>query len=245
MNLIRIKPLISLARADIKNVRRDPMLLLVLCGTVLLALFFRYVRPIVTEWLLQTYAFDLSHYYDLILVVILQIVPLMVGMVVGFMMLDERDENLIQYFFVTPLKQSGYLFVRLTIPFLLTMGLCLFVVYFTSLVQLSMFKLIPLLWLLALSTPMFTLFLVAFASNKVEGLALSKASGILSVFPIAPFFLAPEWQVVVSVVPTYWAGKIMALNENGITLLYTTCFGLLIYTIFLSLLYQRFKRRFD
>ncbi|MDQ0338025.1 fluoroquinolone transport system permease protein [Caldalkalibacillus uzonensis] len=240
-----MKPCLQLALADLKNICRDPMLVLALLGSILLAIVFRYVPPMLSEWLELTLGFDLTDYYDLILIIILQLVPLMVGMTSGFMMLDERDEQLIQYFAATPLQKSGYLVVRLGIPFFLTILLCLFVLYFTRLASISAVQLWNLLLLLAFLTPVFALFLAAFAANKVEGLALAKGAGVMIIAPLAVFFLPWQWQVLVSLFPTFWSAKIMFGGDHLFHIMGYSTMGIFVHGAFLWVFYKQFQRRVD
>jgi len=57
--------------------------------------------------------------------------------------------------------------------------------------------LLPVLLIAALEAPIMTLFLGAFANNKVEGITLSKAMGIMFVAPVVVYFLESNWQYLV------------------------------------------------
>ncbi|MBA4495064.1 hypothetical protein ACFO25_09725 [Paenactinomyces guangxiensis] len=240
-----MRRILNLTLADLKNVRRDPMLIMAIAGPAMLTLVFRFVPPILTEWLTQKFGFDLTAYYDLILIFILQLVPLMIGMVSGYLMLDERDENLIQLFAVTPLRKSGYLFVRLAMPVLLTIMFTILLVYFTGLIQIKVVQLLPTILLLAMEAPMMALFLVSFAANKVEGLALSKGIGIIVAAPFAAYFIQWPWQIIAGISPTYWVAKMFFADSHSYENTFFLTVSLLMHGALMWYLFLTFQRRLD
>lgn len=238
----RFLPLIL---ADVRNIRRDPMLIMALAGPILLALFFRFIPPIVAEWLMQHFSFDLKAYYDLIWIFILQLVPLMLGMVSGYLMLEERDENLISLFAITPLRKSGYLFVRLFTPVLLTALFTGFVACFTGLVEINVIQFLLGFLLIAMEAPMMALFLVAFAANKVEGLALSKGAGVVVSAPLMAYLIHWPWQAIAGVFPTYWMAKVFLSERNSFEMFIYFLIGIIVHVALLWYLFRIFERRVD
>ncbi|HRW48534.1 MAG: hypothetical protein KDD75_15945, partial [Caldilineaceae bacterium] len=73
--------------------------------------------------------------------------------------------------------------------------------------------------LLALSVapmaPLAALALAALAQNKVQGLALMKAAGIVLVPPLIAYFLPPAWQLPFAVVPTWWPAQALWHLQAG------------------------------
>lgn len=237
---------VSLSAADAKNIARDPMLVLAVFGPFILAAAIRYGMKILAEWLHRALAFDLTVYYDLILVEALLLIPLMLGVIAGFLMLDERDENLIAYFAVTPLTKSGYLIYRLSSPVLLSAAYTVFFVYFTDLVRVPVAALLPLTLLLALQAPVVALILLAFAANKVEGMALSKGIGITMAAPLAIYFAPEPWSWLASVLPTFWIAKAYWAGMeawNGAFFIYLVAFA--IYFLLTVWLYRCYEQRND
>jgi hypothetical protein len=56
----------------------------------------------------------------------------------------------------------------------------------------------------ALSAPLMMLLLGATASNKIEGLAISKFSGTVTALPILAFVVPAPWHVLLWWDPWYW-----------------------------------------
>lgn len=239
---------LHLIRLDLRQVSRDSMLALALFAPLLLIAAVRYGVPWVADLLIVELSFDLMAYDDLLLSFVLILIPLMLGMLTGFMMLDERDENLIQYYAVTPLTKMGYFNYRLAMPVALSIG------YNTLLLLSSPFELpsllasIPTLLMLAMEAPMIALLLTAFANNKVEGLALSKGLGLIVFVPAVAYFVPYPWQLIAGLVPTYWASQTLLLdmkNAPGWTLATCTGIGVTVHYFVLRVLAMRFRRRTD
>lgn len=96
-------------------------------------------------------------------------IPLILGVMSGFILLDEREENMIQYFAVTPLSKRGYVMIRLILP--MAMTLCYSILLFASggLMAPGAVNLLFVLIMVTLEAPIYTLLLAAYVANKVEG----------------------------------------------------------------------------
>jgi fluoroquinolone transport system permease protein len=81
----------ALIYADSRVLWRDPLLGWILALPIGLALLLRPLIPRVQEGLLAGMGFDLTPYHPLVMGGYLMTAPGMVGMVMGFLFLDERD----------------------------------------------------------------------------------------------------------------------------------------------------------
>jgi len=63
---------------------------------------------------------------------------------------------------------------------------------------------VPLILANALGTPLLMLFLGAFASNKIEGLAIGKIGSSASAAPLLFFLLPPAWFAALAWSPWSW-----------------------------------------
>lgn len=237
-----MKRYLALTLADAKTIRRDPMLMMALCGPLLLILFFTYVPPLAEEWLRVKLHFELSNYYDLLLICLLQLLPLLLGMISGFMLLDERDEHLILLFAVTPLSRSGYLLLRFTVPFLLTVCFSVLLIRMTDFVSIGGLNMLLLVSLLAMEAPLVGLFMVAYAENKVEGLALAKVTGVLIMIPVYVYFVSDPWQYLAAFTPNFWLAHMM-FSESTVWSLLDFLVGSIVHGLLFLRLYHRFSRR--
>ncbi len=127
-------------------------------------------------------------------------------------------------------------------PTIISFLLSFFVFYFIGIVECRIELLIPVLLLCALESPMMALFLGASASNKVEGLALTKAFGILFLAPVAGYFIKSNWQYAAGIAPTYWVSEAL-LAGAGMSANYWVfvVVGAAVHLLIIALLIRRFE----
>ena len=109
----------ALIYADSRVLWRDPLLGWILALPIGLALLLRSLIPRVQEGLLAGMGFDLTPYHPLVMGGYLMTAPGMVGMVIGFLFLDERDARTLTALRTTPLSMRQYLAYRVALPLLL------------------------------------------------------------------------------------------------------------------------------
>ncbi len=207
-------PISVLAQSDLKLILRDSTLALALFGPVgiMTILFF---LPQIEGLILNHLDFDLTD-YRLFIVSFLSLVPAMLfGMIYGFIILDEQDENIIQSISVTPLRTEGYLNYKLQMPMLLGACFFLLLIHGTNLIELHPITAIGIAILVALEAAISTLFLVAYSGNKVEGLAFSKLLGIMYLAIPLVFFMPSTWHWLSAFLPPFWIAKAFIHSQQG------------------------------
>ena len=106
-----------------------------------------------------------------------------VGMVVGFLLLDERDAHTLTALRVTPLSMRRYLAYRVTVPLLLATASTLLGYSMIGITPLPFSALLAISVVGALSAPLLALVLATAAPNKVAGLAVVKVLNGLNLLP--------------------------------------------------------------
>ena len=206
----------SLGPIDVRNVRRDSMTSWMIFIPIMMALFMRWGVPPLNTWLLEQYNFDLVEYYPVLLAyMFIGMCPMVFGVVIGFLLLDEKDDNTLTALQVTPLPLNSYLAYRIMIPIILTIGM-MFVIF--PLANLTPFDVKTILVsgvAAAPMAPMLALALATFAQNKVQGFALMKLIGIFLFVPILAYFAPAGWELAFGLVPTYWPMKVYWLLYEG------------------------------
>jgi fluoroquinolone transport system permease protein len=205
-------PIAVLAKADLKSILRDSTMVLAVFGplAIFLLLFF---LPGIESIISDRFGFDLTP-YRLLVVSFLSLIPSMLfGMIYGFIILDERDEDIIEFISITPLQKEGYLRYKLQMPALLSSGFFFLLIYGTNLIELNPIHAVFLAALVALESAIGTLFLVAFSENKVEGLAFSKLMGILYVAVPVVFLWHSPWHWLTAPLPPFWIAKAMIHSQ--------------------------------
>lgn len=202
-----MKALRAFGPIDLKNVQRDSLLRWMGVYPLLIALMLRWGVPWLATQLARQYQVDITPYYGLGMSFMLEMMPLLSGMVVGFLLLDQRDDQTLTALQVTPLTINGYLIYRISIPMVLSVLTTLLVFPIAGLIQAPLVPLVLIALGAAPLAPIYALFLAAFAENKVQGFALVKAAGVVMIPPTIAYFVAMNWQLVFGLIPTYWPAK--------------------------------------
>ncbi|QTL97454.1 ABC transporter permease subunit [Iocasia frigidifontis] len=234
-----MKKILAVFQNDLKNITRELMLIYIMFIPVLFAILIRYGVPILREEFLEK--FDLINYYPLITGYYILLVPVLIGIVAGFLVLDERDEGIVQVLILTPLSKKGYLIYRIFMPMLISLFYILILTPVLGLVAVSIRSLIILGLLSMLESPITALFLTAFAGNKVEGLAFSKGLGLLMLLPLLRFTKS-KWTILAALIPFYWPVQgFLVIGEQGFY--FSILAGFLVHLLFLFILVKKFKAR--
>lgn len=190
-------------------IRRDPMLVLLMVAPFLAGAAFRLGLPLLHPVLLDAFAFDLALWYPLTDMLLLTLAPLMAGMLCGFLMLDERDEGVGEYYAVTPLGGAGYIMSRLAMPVLWSIVIAPVLILLFSLSQPDMLRVLCVAVTGGLFAAVNTLMLLSLAGNKVEGLAVSKMLGLTMLPMLVPIITGSPWGIIAGVFPAYWLGALL------------------------------------
>jgi len=218
-------------------IRRDPMLLLLLFAPFFAGAALYFGLPLLAGLLLSAFRFDLTPWYALTDMMFLMMTPMMAGMLCGFLMLDERDEGVGVYYAVTPLGGAGYLFSRLVLPVLWSIALAPVLMLLFSLSHPELLRVLAIAVTGGLFGASCAMLLLAFARNKVEGLAVSKIMGLLMLPVILPFITDSPWGLLAGLFPAYRMGALM----KGPLYLFPA--GLLVSAAWLIYLYRQTGKR--
>lgn len=232
---------------DIRHAGNDPVLLAGFLGPLILILLTRFGYPMAAHWLEVGYSFDLNEYRDFTAFLLVVTIPMLIGMMTGLLMLDERDENIISFFAVTPLMRKGYLLYRLTLPSILSAVLTVLFLTFSGLTKFQLEHFLVLL-LLLIEAPWFALLVAAFSANKVEGLALYKIGALFFIAgPIIIFFVPEVWRWLGVWIPTYWPAIVFlkGTNSDSFAVIYNFSIGFIFHIVLLLMTIRMFIRRVD
>ncbi len=237
-----MKKVAALLTGDLINISRDLILVMSMIAPVILMIFLNYGLPFFNNIFEREFNISLTVYYPLITSIFFLFIPIMLGMLTGFMLLDERDEKILLYLSVTPLSRARYLFYRLVSPVIISFFLSIIFLNNMEIIKINTLNTIPILLLAAFEAPIMTLFLGAFAGNKVEGLAFSKGMGLLLFAPLVGYFLESSWQYAAGVIPTFWISKAFLSGSTRAYWVYIGI-GFVIHLLYFSLVFKKFKNR--
>ncbi len=194
---------------DVRQIIRDPVMSSLLLAPLLLIVVSKLLLVLLVPAVAAHAGLDFTRWYVWVLVFILLLNAGMLGIVTGFMMLDDKDGNIAELMSVTPLGRSGYLLNRL----FFTSGLCVIYTclacFILDVALLHPLTVILLSALLALYSATIGLMLFAGAENKVKGLTYSKALNLLLVFAFADLFSLKWFTVVAWFFPPYWISQLI------------------------------------
>jgi fluoroquinolone transport system permease protein len=242
-----LRTLIAFGLNDLKSVRRDSLLLGVILAPWLLVLFLRLAAPPVTDFLLAQYSFDLRPYNPLVLAFFLYLnIPLLFGVLSGFLMLDERDDDTLTALRVTPASLQGMVAYRLLIAFAFSSAYILLTTPLAGLVVINNLRAMVLPALTAaLFAPVISLALVAFARNKLEGFALMKGIGVVLLGPLVSFFVEGTAQWLFGILPTFWPLRAFVAALDSEAFVGYAIVGIAYHLLLIAVLYHRYQSQFD
>lgn len=236
-------PVSVLARGDLKLIIRDSTLVMMLFAPLAITglLFF---MPTLEVLIQSKFGFDLSP-YRLFAVSFLNLVPgMLFAMIYGFIILDERDEDVIDFISITPLRKQGYLTYKLMMPMLLSGSFFLVLIFASLPIPLNPVNGLGLAVMVALETAIGILFLVVFSENKVEGLAFSKLLGLMYLaFPLV-FFWDSNWHWLSAFLPPFWIAKTLQHIQLGSPWIWSDLLlGVIVHLAVLTVFLRLFLRR--
>lgn len=224
----------------VKQIKNDGILILILIAPILAAFFFRFGIPFAQSLILEHFdlLLEIQPYNRMIDLFLGMLTSYMFAFVVAMSMLEDYDNNIVSYLAITPLRTGGYLVSRFLIPSLISWFVSIVLVAFFSLDSWSMFQIVSITLLLTLSSFSIMLLIFSFSSNKVEGMAIAKTSGMTMVGLIVPFVFNDNIQYIVGFLPSFWIAK-YAMYES---LLYFII-SLIMTSIWIYLLYLKFLNK--
>lgn len=232
----------GLVRSDLRNMSRDSLSLFMAVYPFILAVVMRWLLPIATDGLSARFGLDLSQYNPLILTFFgLLIMPALFGTILGFLLLDERDDNTIVAIQVTPLSTAGFFGYRLLQPVLLTILGTLVIIPIINVHHIPFWQLLPIALVSALCAPIYGLLLASLANNKVQGLAISKGIGSFLMGPMLAWFVSIPGQWLFGILPNYWSAKALWLLLNGEPYWGYLIIGVLVSMLWIWVFFRRFQ----
>ena len=232
----------TLALADARILGRDPLLKWVLGLPLGLALVLRVLVPRIQQALIAN-GFDIVPYFPLVMGGYLMTAPGIVGMVIGFLLLDERDARTLSALRVSPLSMREYLAYRIVLPLVAGTASTLVGYPLIGLTPLPFTSLLEIAAVAGVSAPLLALVLGTAAPNKVAGFAAVKVLNSVNLLPIAAFFLPLPLQYFAGIIPTYWPMRALWSAAAGEPYLVYLAIGAITATLAVVVAARFFERR--
>lgn len=206
-------------RADMKMIRRDPILVLLMFVPILALVFIKVLLHYLIPWLQSEFRFELSMYYGYILGGCFLLSPMMLGTVAGFLMIDEKDGKIFELISITPTGYSGYMAHRLVLPFAGSVIYTLLTYVLLNIYSLNVISLSVIILLISVESVLVGAILFIFADDKVQGLTYSKGLGVFIVLSMADLFAKPWLSIVAGIIPFYWIMRLIHNPENVLVII--------------------------
>jgi fluoroquinolone transport system permease protein len=226
---------------DMRNIIRDRLLLYTaFLIPLIIIIFTRLVIPWISENIVS-----LQAYYPVLFMLIVITIPMMFGFVIGFLIMDERDENLLTVLRVMPISRNVYLIYRMVFLSILSFIYILLFPTLTGLIDISLVEYLPIGVLLALFTPVLALIANIVATNKVQAFAVFKLLGGVFFLPLFAFFIDSDLKYIFGVIPNFWT--FMALDhlvQTGSQDVLFLGIGFVAHFVLLAVLFYLFNKKY-
>ncbi len=190
---------------DLKFIARDPMLLVASVAPALLVVLLRLVFPLAADLLIRNTGFDLYLYYPVVAITFITLIPMLIGMVYAFILLDENDTHILQVISVTPAGKKYFILMRMIMPVILSFIFTVFAISLTNPVPSEgWLRTLVITVLFSTQSTFIFLFIGSMAGDKIEGLALTKLYGIFLVAVPIGLILHHPWNYLAFFSPSYW-----------------------------------------
>lgn len=224
----------------VKQITREMMMIMLVIAPVLVGVFFRIGIPLLENNVLIHYGLEkiIVPYYEIFSWLLAMVTGMLFAFVGGLVVLGEIDENVAKYIIVTPVGMSGYLSSRIIIPAFISGAVTLICVPAFSLVYIAPAKLIVMVISTMLSGIVTAMLVVAISSNKVEGMAVGKLSGLFGATFFVPMAVTGRIKYAFCLFPMFWIGE-WSLSGGWEKLV----IALIEFIIWIYILFGRFQKK--
>ncbi|VAW21501.1 hypothetical protein MNBD_ALPHA11-1691, partial [hydrothermal vent metagenome] len=162
---------------DVRNILREPVMLLVLAFAILPLLLFVLFQKPMNEAALSAWSIkEISRY---VAPLVLLVPAYLIGWVTGFLILEERDEGPLLALSVTPIGKNGVAIYRAALASFMSGAIALISIPFLF-PKTGLLIIMTTVILCAMQAAMVNFVLPAIAKNKVQGLAMTKVINLFS-----------------------------------------------------------------
>ena len=204
------RALAAFGRNDLRGTYRDPLLVMLVLAPVIWTTGVAVLTPMFTDMLATRQQFDLVPYYPLVLTAFLLLTSIIIaGGLAAFLVLDEVDAGTLAARRVTPAPLSTFFGSRAATVMVVTTVYVIATLSFSGLLEPGLTgALVPIGLVAGLSAVVTLLLIVTMAGNKIQGIAMLRALGMLIAgLPCLPWFIDSPWDLAFGVLPPYWAAK--------------------------------------
>jgi len=224
-------------KSELKKIFREPIMVLLFFAPILITLIFKLLYVFLVPFIQKYIAFDMSLYQHYVLVFTMIMSAMLLSIVMGFTMIDDRDNKIVELISVTPMGKSGYLIMRLSLVFLFVFIYSIYTYLFMGIYILPIFTLLYLSLILCIYSAVMGLFLFSVASDKVNGLTYAKGMNVVFLFAFVDLLNIKWLNTLSGFFPPYWVTRIVANPTN----IYPLIMGAVVPIIWFLIVLKRAK----
>ena len=161
----------------------------------------------------------------------------------GFILLDERDENVHTMLHILPVPANFILKIRVAFTVFVGYIFALFILLFNGLIYLEVLSVLLISLLFALVPPILTFSITAFAKNKIEAATLYKGLNIFLFIPMIAFFIRGELRYVFGIIPFFWTFETLHISTFNSHFVISFLVSLVTHILLIWLLYKIYIKR--
>jgi hypothetical protein len=195
--------ILTYSRNDLRQIFRDPVLYVMFLVPFLFIAILRFALPALSELLPV-----LDTYRMVIVASICLVTSMFPAFIFSFIMLDEKDLDVLSAIRVLPVSSSGFIMYRLVFISLFSLVFNLLILILSHQTTWSLLKMVLVSIPVAMVSPASCLMITAFASNKIVGTTWMKGLNFLFMIPVLTYIFEGSWEYLLGILPYYWIFKL-------------------------------------
>lgn len=220
----------KILRGQNRSLLRDPISLFLSIIPFLIFLIIKYGLPVldgyINKWV------DIYDYYKFIKFMLFMISPMLLGMVLGLLLMDERDQDVLTFIDITPFSLNRYIALKSLIGGVI--GFIFNIILALLIKEPFSFRIISTFVLSSFLVPFYALLIFKLSKNKVEALTKGKLLTFTIAGGIIPYFVSSRWTFLLGIFPPYWIERVY-FSSTTIEIIIFLIAGLFLNMIFLKL----------
>lgn len=224
--------------SDLKQIFRDKTQVVFLFVPLILLLFMRYFVPFLTD------RFPLLADYETTVMMFGGIqTAILFGFITSFMILEEKDKNVLQAIRVLPVSSFYFIGYRLAFGTAFSAFGTFLMINLSGIAYPGFGNSLLLSFQYGLIAPFITLIISTYANNKIEGMAFFKGVNLIILIPMLFFFFEGTFRYVAVIIPVFWTYALYAESMASGYIWPYFFTGLIFYLVVLAFLFFEFQKR--
>ena len=233
-----MKNLVTYTGNDLRQIFRDPVLYVMCSIPFLFIALLRFGLPPLVEVLPV-----LESYRLVILASICLVTTMFPAFIFAFIILDEKDLDIMSAIRVLPVSSSGFIVYRLLFIFVFSFLFNMLILVLSNGTAWMPGRMLAISLPLAMVSPASCLFITAFASNKIVGTTWMKGLNFLFMIPVLTYIFRGNWEYMLGILPFYWIFKMFDPGFQVLPWTINYAIGCLYLLLLTAMAIRQFRKR--